>query len=93
MASAIEFIHKLPQIMTGFIIAIIIMSLVRTIARAIIIGFLGTDGRFVIGLIEAIVAVSMAVKAHNNPAVIFTVVGWCAGLVYAFMPESMRDML
>lgn len=86
LASAINFMDRLPQMLTGIFVALIMLILVRAIARAVIVGMLGTDGRFVISLIEVIAGFLMAAKAYNQPAVIFTVTGWCAGLAYAFLP-------
>jgi hypothetical protein len=78
-------IERLMRVMPGMLLgaatAFLGMAIARAFIRAAVSSWLGREeGRLVCGLLEMLVAVLAMVKFYQQPGVLFTLLGWCAGL-------------
>lgn len=94
MHAAIRFMEQLPSLLVGFLIALIVMALIRAVIRAMIFSIIeGPDGKIFLAVLEFIFALVVIFKVNHQPAALFAIIGWCAGLVYAMMPGNTKNLL
>ncbi|QGP94131.1 hypothetical protein MGLY_35560 (plasmid) [Neomoorella glycerini] len=80
-AEAERFLRVLPGLLLGAATAMLAMLAARALIRAVVISCLGQEeGKLICGLLEMLVVVLAITQFYQQPGVLLTLLGWCAGL-------------
>ncbi|OIQ11556.1 hypothetical protein [Neomoorella thermoacetica] len=76
-----RFMQVMPGMLLGAATAFLGMTIAWALIRAAVSSWLGREeGKLVCGLLEMLVAGLAILEFYQQPGVLFTLLGWCAGL-------------